>query len=61
MSLATPTHQQILDESHTRELADLVEYAKRFHHETNPAWETEVINDAELTGFVRRTLDFTRK
>lgn len=55
------TPQQILDESNTRELADLVEYAKRFHHETNPAWETEVINDAELTGFVRRTLDFTRK
>src|SRR5690606_4301408 len=43
---------QILDPDGTRELGELVEYANRFHHETNPAWETEAINDAELRSFV---------
>jgi wobble nucleotide-excising tRNase len=57
--LGTP--QQILDQQHTQELRELVEYANRFHHDTNPAWETEVINDAELLGFVQRALTFTRR
>lgn len=56
--LGTP--QQILDRAGTDELRDLVEYANRFHHDTNAAWETEVINDAELLGFVQRTLAFMR-
>lgn len=51
---------QILDPDGTRELGELVEYANRFHHETNPAWETEAINDAELRSFVERALDFAR-
>ncbi|HHW14408.1 MAG TPA: AAA family ATPase [Firmicutes bacterium] len=55
------TPQQILDADATRELGDLKEYANRFHHDTNPAWETEVINDAELRGFVQRTLGFMRR
>lgn len=55
------TAQQILDETDTRELGEIAEYAKKFHHVTNPAWESEVINDAELTGFARRTLDFTKR
>jgi hypothetical protein len=38
-----------------------VEYANGFHHDTNPACETEVINDAQLRGFVERALAFTRK
>jgi wobble nucleotide-excising tRNase len=50
--------QEILNAASTQELSDLVEYANRFHHDTNPAWETEVINDAELLGFVNRTLRF---
>jgi hypothetical protein len=29
-------------------LSELTEYANRLHHDTNPAWETEVINDTEL-------------
>jgi hypothetical protein len=57
--LGTP--QEILDASDTQELRDLVEYANRFHHDTNPAWETEIINDAELVGFVTRVLTFTTR
>ena len=42
-------------------LRDLLEYANHFHHDTNPAYETVRINDAELRGFVVRTLTFTRR
>jgi hypothetical protein len=41
-------------------LGHLVEYSNRFHHDTNPAWDTEHINDGELAGFVRQTLDFVK-
>ena len=53
--------QEILDVATTLELRDLVEYANRFHHDTNPAWETAIINDGELQGFVRRTLEFAKR
>ncbi|MFG0251374.1 MAG: AAA family ATPase, partial [Phycisphaerales bacterium JB038] len=49
---------QILEEDTIQELDELKEYANRFHHDTNPAWETELINDVELQGFVRRALTF---
>ena len=55
------TLQQILDANDTEELTNLLEYASRFHHDTNPAWETETINDAELVDFVRRTLAFAKR
>lgn len=55
------TPQEILDAATTLDLRDLVEYANRFHHGTNPAWETAVINDGELQGFVRRTLEFAKR
>jgi len=54
------TPQQILDAQDTAELGDLIEYANRFHHDTNAAWETEQINDGELQGFVRRALSFAK-
>jgi wobble nucleotide-excising tRNase len=54
------TARQILDAQDTQELHDLVEYANRFHHDTNPAWETQAINDGELTGFVQRTICFAK-
>jgi hypothetical protein len=54
------TAQQILDAQKTQELDDLVEYANKFHHDTNRAWETEMINDGQLVDFVKRTLSFTR-
>lgn len=53
--------KEILDSSATRELDELREYANRFHHDTNPSWETEVINEAELRSFVERTLAFARR
>ena len=54
------TAQEILNENATRELGDLLEYANRFHHDTNAAWETEQINGRELEGFVRRALSFVK-
>jgi wobble nucleotide-excising tRNase len=54
------TPRQVLDAQAIQELRDLIEYANRFHHDTNPAWETETINDGELEGFVRRALSFAK-
>ncbi|HDL49546.1 MAG TPA: hypothetical protein ENH33_06275, partial [Actinobacteria bacterium] len=53
--------QQILSGEATHKLGEIKEYANRFHHDTNPAWETEAINDGELQGFVERTLTFARR
>lgn len=52
---------EILSQTATPELGELKEYSNRFHHDTNPAWETEVINDAELRSFVERALAFARR
>ena len=51
---------QILDETILQELEGILEYAHKFHHDTNPASETEFINGTELRNFVRRTLNFTK-
>jgi predicted esterase YcpF (UPF0227 family) len=50
---------QILNRQDMDELLDIKEFANRYHHDTNPVWETEIINDAELSRFVNRTLAFT--
>jgi wobble nucleotide-excising tRNase len=55
------TPQEILGAADTGELSDLVEYANLFHHDTNLAYATVGINDAELRGFVDRTLAFTKR
>ncbi len=55
------TPPPILDADDLRELGTLKGYANRFHHDTNPAWDTQVINDNELVGYVRRTLDFAAR
>lgn len=52
---------EILSRADLDELGVLTEYANRFHHDTNPAWQTADINDAELLGFVRRTVSFTKR
>ena len=49
---------EILDQAAIEELAGLVEYANRFHHDTNPALGTEAINDVELRGFVEAVVGF---
>ena len=55
------TAHQVLNAQDIQELRDIVEYANRFHHDTNPAWETEVVNAVEVTGFVTRVLTFVKR
>ena len=51
---------EIMSAPKIAELRDLLDYANKFHHDTNPAWETEIINDQALIHFCERTLRFTR-
>jgi wobble nucleotide-excising tRNase len=55
------TAAPVLNGADVAELRDLLEYANKFHHDTNTAWETEAINDGELHGYVRRALAFTKR
>lgn len=55
----TPT--AILADQDIAELRDILDYANRFHHDTNAAWETAIINDQELLDFSRRTLRFAKR
>ena len=50
---------KILHEPAVQEISEILDYANRFHHDTNPAWETEEINDGELRTFVQRLLALT--
>jgi wobble nucleotide-excising tRNase len=52
---------EVLSPAHTIELRALLDYANRFHHDTNLAWETAAINDQELLGFANRTLSFASR
>lgn len=54
-------NNEILNQQNTDELRALLDYANRFHHDTNPAWQTAVINDHELLGFSVRTLRFASR
>ena len=49
---------EVLNETALVELREIGEYAKRFHHVTNSAWQIETINSTELRRFVERTLTF---
>lgn len=55
------TPQEIMSAANAQELRALMDYANRYHHDTNAAYATELINDAELTDFTRRTLAFIRR
>jgi wobble nucleotide-excising tRNase len=55
------TPNPLLNAADIRELRDLLDYANKFHHETNAAWETELINDQQLLYFCQRTLAFSRR
>jgi wobble nucleotide-excising tRNase len=55
------TPNQLLDANDTAELRALLDYANRFHHDTNAAWETAAINDQELASYCSRVLRFTRR
>ena len=47
---------EVINQETIEELEGILEYANRFHHDTNPAWQSESINPGELCGFVKRTL-----
>jgi wobble nucleotide-excising tRNase len=55
------TNNEILNQQNTDELRALLDYANRFHHDTNQAWQTAVINDHELLDFSTRTLRFASR
>lgn len=55
------TPAQILAQADIAELRALLDYANLFHHDSNPAWATQVINDQALVNFARRTLAFARR
>ena len=55
------TADQILGQGDIDELRRLTDYANRFHHDSNPAYRTQAINDTELVDFARRTLAFATR
>ena len=52
---------EILNANDVAELERLLCYANRFHHDSNPAWQTVAINDQELLDFAQRSLRFTSR
>lgn len=52
---------EILAQYDIDELGAIKAYANQFHHDSNPAYVTAHINDAELLSFVRRTLAFAKR
>jgi hypothetical protein len=54
-------NNEVLSVGDIAELRALLGYANFFHHNTNPAWQTAAINDAELTDFAERTLLFASR
>ena len=55
------TPAQILGQADITELRALLDYANLFHHDSNPAWATQVINDQALVSFSQHTLAFARR
>lgn len=51
----------ILTQADLTELGRLKDYSNKFHHDTNPAYATELINDQELLDHCLRTIAFTRR
>ena len=51
----------ILDENDISELDSLINYANKFHHDSNPNHRTEIINDIELVACCKKVLSFTRR
>jgi wobble nucleotide-excising tRNase len=52
---------EILTATDAAELQDLLEYANKFHHDTNAAYQTEIINDQQLQQFCQRSIRLTRR
>ena len=49
------TNDEIMSPGDRAELSSLRRYANKFHHDTNTAWQTTVINDQQLLDFSQRT------
>lgn len=52
---------EVLNAADIAELERLLNYANRFHHDSNPAWQTVAINDQELLNAAQRALRFTAR
>ena len=52
------SENEILSPLDITELEALLNYANSFHHDTNAAYKTTVINDTELVNFAKRTFSF---
>jgi hypothetical protein len=52
---------EVLNAADIAELERLRNYANRFHHDSNPAWQTVAINDQELFDYAQRTLRFAAR
>ncbi|HEY5203796.1 MAG TPA: AAA family ATPase [Roseiarcus sp.] len=57
--LGTP--HQILNVTDLEELRRLVDHGNVFHHDSNPSYQTVLLNSHELTNFCQRTLAFARR
>lgn len=55
------TPPPILSSGDTTELRQLIDYANKFHHDTNSSFSTQHINEQELLGFCKRTLRFAQR
>ena len=55
------TGDEIMTDADAREFRAILDYANRYHHDENAAYETEIINDAHLADFSRRTLAFMKR
>lgn len=53
--------QVVLPQTDIDELTQLTNYANKFHHDSNPAYATEIINDQTLLDYCQRTLRFARR
>jgi len=58
---ALATGSIILSQVDATELRKLMDYANKFHHDTNPAYATATINDQELVDHCTRTLKFAQR
>lgn len=58
---ALGTAAPILNQADTTELRRLIDYANKFHHETNLAYSTESISDGELLNHCHRVIKFVQK
>lgn len=54
-------NEEILSREDRIELRAILDYANLFHHDTNPTWQTENINDQELLDFSKRVLAFLHR